>query len=298
METLCHGWWESPQHHTGGKGGRVRTRIAPTPSGFLHEGNLVNMVLTHRWASVTGAELHLRIDSIDADRVRAEYVDDILETMTWLGVAYGSGPRSPAEAAADRERRIALARERLHEAQRRGLAVYACDCSRARIGSVARGGCPAGCRGRHLSYRAEETALRVVVPEDATVQIDGHPINLAHQLGDFIVWRRDDLPAYQWTSVVDDTEAGMTHILRGEDLRVSTAAQLFLAQHLPGRSFLDADIRHHPLMTTPAGAKLSKSQLGRSQGLDRNEELRERISVLAESLGRKLGILEGPIRPQ
>lgn len=280
-----------------GEGGHVRSRIAPTPSGFLHEGNLANMVLTHRWASAVGAELHLRIDNIDADRVRAEYVDDILETMAWLGLAYERGPRSPVEAAADRERRIDVARERLHEAQQRGLAVYACVCSRAQVGSVARGGCSAGCRERDLPYRAGETALRVVVPEDATMEVDGHHINLAHQVGDFVIWRRDDLPAYQWTSVVDDTEAAMTHILRGEDLRNSTAAQLFLAQHLPSRSFLEADIRHHSLMTTPDGVKLSKSQLGRSHGLDRNEELRERISDLAESLGRALGIPGGPIRP-
>lgn len=272
------------------EGGRVRTRIAPTPSGFLHEGNLANMLLTHRWAAAIGADVHLRIDSIDADRVRPEYVEDILETLAWLGLDYVRGPRSEREARTDRDHRIARAREQLIEARDRGLVVYACDCSRARGGSSSHGGCPGGCRSRGLSYLPGETSLRVVVPDSTAVDVEGRPVDLAREMGDFVVWRRDDLPAYQWTSVVDDTDAGMTHILRGEDLAVSTAAQLFLAGHLSDPSFLATDIRHHPLLTGPDGAKLSKSQLGRREALIHDDALHERISAMADALGSAIGL--------
>lgn len=272
------------------EGGLVRTRIAPTPSGYLHEGNLVNMVLTHRWAAGIGAEVHLRIDSIDADRVRPEYVEDILNSMAWLGLDYVRGPRSEQEAQSERARRITRAREQLREARDRGLVVYACDCSRARGGSASHGGCPGGCRSRGLVFVPGETSLRVVVPDSTTIEVEGRSVDLAGEMGDFVVWRRDDLPAYQWTSVVDDSEAGMTHILRGEDLTVSTAAQLFLARHLPDPSFLRADIRHHPLVMAPDGSKLSKSQLGRRDALPRGEELLDRISAMADSLGRAIGL--------
>lgn len=272
------------------EGGLVRIRIAPTPSGYLHEGNLVNMVLTHRWAAAIHAEVHLRIDSIDADRVRPEYVKDILDSMSWLGIDYVRGPRSEQEADSDRAHRITRAREQLIEARDRGLMVYACDCSRARGGSSSHGGCPGGCRSRGLAFVPGETSLRVIVPDSTTIDVQGRSIDLGREMGDFVVWRRDDLPAYQWTSVVDDSDAGMTHILRGEDLSVSTGAQLFLARHLPDPSFLDADIRHHPLLTGPDGAKLSKSQLGRRDALHRTDELLDRISAMADSLGRAMGL--------
>lgn len=276
------------------EGGPVRTRMAPTPSGFLHEGNLVNMVLTHRWAAAIDAEVHLRIDSIDAARVRPEYIDDILDSLSWLGLDYALGPRSTQEARSDRDRRVTRAREQLVAARDTGLAVYACDCSRARGGSTAHGGCPGGCRSRGLTYVSGETSLRVIVPVSTTVAVEGRPIDLSREMGDFVIWRRDDLPAYQWTSVVDDTDARMTHILRGEDLTVSTAAQLFLARYLPDSSFLAADIRHHPLLTGPDGVKLSKTQLGRREALPRTDELRGRITDVADSVGRAMGLPTGP----
>ncbi len=268
----------------------MRTRIAPTPSGYLHEGNLANMLLTHQWATALGADVHLRVDSIDAARVRPEYVEDIFEAMSWLGISYVQGPRSHEEAWSERDRRIARARKGLGEAQRRGLVAYACTCTRASGTAASPGGCPGGCRTKQRAFVPGGTSMRVMVPEDTVVRVDGRDIDVARELGDFVIWRRDDLPAYQWTSVVDDSDAGMTHILRGEDLRVSTAAQMFLARHLSDDAFVAADIRHHPLLTGPDAAKLSKSQLGRHEPLPRTEEQRERIAELATTLGNAIGL--------
>ena len=70
-----------------------RTRIAPTPSGYLHEGNLVNALLTVRLADEMGAEVALRIDDMDAFRLRREYVEDIFRCLDWLGLSWQTGPR-------------------------------------------------------------------------------------------------------------------------------------------------------------------------------------------------------------
>lgn len=122
------------------------------------------------------------------------------------------------------------------------------------------------------------------------VRTDGTEIALAEAMGDFVIWRRDDMPAYQWISVVEDTDHEVTHILRGDDLRDSSAAQVHLAQYLESRRFLDVQIRHHPLVTDDGGVKLSKSQLGAPSGLPRTEAMRLEVHRLARGLGQAIGL--------
>ncbi|MHB1211957.1 MAG: glutamate--tRNA ligase family protein, partial [Candidatus Nanopelagicales bacterium] len=75
----------------------MRTRFAPTPSGYLHEGNAVNAVLTSWLAQQVGADIALRIDDVDATRFRREFIDDILAVLAWLDVPWSLGPRTAAE---------------------------------------------------------------------------------------------------------------------------------------------------------------------------------------------------------
>jgi glutamyl-tRNA synthetase len=79
-------------------------------------------------------------------------------------------------------------------------------------------------------------------------------------MGDFVIWRRDDLPSYQLVSVIEDRDLGTTHIVRGEDLLASTAAQIFLAPALGADTLVTAFYLHHPLLTDVNGVKLSKSR--------------------------------------
>jgi glutamyl-tRNA synthetase len=102
--------------------------------------------------------------------------------------------------------------------------------------------------------------LRVHVPTDTTISINGVDLHLDLELGDFVIWRRDDLPAYQLVSVVEDRDLGTTHIVRGEDLLASTAAQIFIASSLGADNLVTAHYVHHPLLTDVSGAKLSKSR--------------------------------------
>ena len=260
--------------------GRVLTRFAPTPSGYLHLGNAVNAVLVARLAEQAGGRVGLRIDDIDAARARGAYVEDIHGLLDWLGIKV-------AQSWSQSER---LDRYREVKDSASGLLTYACGCSRRELSGPATGGCPGGCRAAGLPLRPGGTALRVVVPENTAVEVDGVFVRLDLVMGDFVVWRRDDLPAYQLASVVDDVDLGMTHIVRGVDLLESTAAQLFLARGLGLDSFASMTVLHHGLVTGTDGTKLSKSQAERGRPLPRTDEMRTLISDAADELGAPLGI--------
>jgi len=245
------------------------TRIAPTPSGFLHEGNLVNFLLTQRLALEVGAGIALRIDDLDVFRMRPEYVEDIFRCLEWLGIEWQQGPHSMAEyeTLPAPEERAEHYFERLESMIAAGLPAFVCACSRRDLGRDAR--CEKGCAEKRLKLKEGKTAARARVPESEP--------ELRAAMGDFVVWRREDLPAYQLQSLIDDEEMGVTHIVRGEDLADSTLAQRYMAQFIPDSQFLSADIRHHALITSDAGEKLSKSQ-GTAR-LDLTPELRTRLNA-------------------
>lgn len=239
------------------------TRIAPTPSGFLHEGNRRNFHITAELARECDAVLALRIDDADAARYRREYVDDIFDTLAALGVDWQIGPRDTEDFEAHWSQRAKTDyyRYELDRARDAGLELYACSCSRTAQRGPASGGCVGGCRAFSRGHIPGETALRAVVPQGTVVAVDGANIDLATEMGDFIVWRRDNLPAYQLVSVVEDRDLGTTHIVRGKDLLVSSAAQIFLAPALAASNVADATYVHHPLINDAEGRKLSKSSL-------------------------------------
>ena len=269
------------------------TRFAPTPSGYLHLGNAVNAQLVAWLASSAGGDLLLRIDDMDAPRSRPEYVQDIFDTLAWLGIEWNRGPADPE----DFVERHSLAtrtehyRAELEHARDRGLQVYACGCSRSRLRGPAVGGCPARCRGARLPFTPGTTALRVHVPLGTVVAVDGRDVPLAESMGDFVVWRRDDAPAYQLASVIEDRDAAVSHVVRGRDLIASTAAQLFLAPWLGAASLLEIDFRHHDLVADPAGGKLSKSQGLAGGPPSRTDGERDLVRATAATLGEPLGIV-------
>ena len=238
------------------------TRIAPTPSGFLHAGNRFNFQTTADLAREYAIPLALRIDDVDAARFRSEYVDDIFNTLHELRIDWEIGPRDTADFEAHWSQRKKSAYYRAELALLRGstLETYACRCSRSIISAVPSGGCPGQCRTAQHELVAHESALRVHVPTDTTISVNGVELNLDSELGDFVVWRRDDVPAYQLVSVVEDRDLGTTHIVRGEDLLASTAAQIFIASSLGADNLVTAHYVHHPLLTDASGAKLSKSR--------------------------------------
>lgn len=268
------------------------TRFAPTPSGYLHRGNAANALLVSWLATAMGGTLALRIDDHDQARVRPEYVDDIFGLLAWLDIDWHLGPADRAELNARWTTRLRVERYRraLEHAVEEGLPVYACACSRSAQRGPATGGCSGGCRGRGLPLEPGRSALRVAVPTDTVVDAGGVPVALAEQVGDFVVWRRDDLPAYQLASVVDDQDLGVTDVVRGADLIPSTAAQLLLAPFLKADAFTQARFWHHALLASPDGTKLSKSQEENGAPLPRSDRERTAIEHLAAELGASLSI--------
>ncbi len=250
----------------------IRSRLAPTPSGYLHLGNALNFILT--WLSVRrrGGVLKLRIDDGDADRSRPEYVEDIFRQLEWLGLDWDEGPSGPADFAAHHSqlRRLERYRTLLAELKERGH-LFFCTCSRRRISQLSASGLyPGTCRERSASPQAPHT-VRLRLPEGWTVilpELETEPGKTARrlhrpaaELGDFVLWRRDNLPAYQLASLADDLADGINFIVRGRDLLPSSAGQLFLAAQLGeiGAGFCRAAFLHHPLLTAADGRKLAKS---------------------------------------
>jgi glutamyl/glutaminyl-tRNA synthetase len=226
----------------------VLFRLAPTPSGFLHAGNALNFGLNYTAARhCEDGRVLLRIDDLDNERTRPEYLQDIFDSLTWLGIHWDLGPRNPLdfEQHWSQMLRLDLYMDLLTRLRQKGL-LFACQKSRKELMPF-NGRYPAEFRHQGLDLDAPDVAWRIKTPENAP-------------LPDFIVRRRDGIPAYQVASVADDLHFGVTHVIRGADLKASTWAQQFLAE-CAGLSteFSRIQFLHHPLLLDNHGEKLSKS---------------------------------------
>jgi glutamyl-tRNA synthetase len=244
----------------------VRSRLAPTPSGFLHLGNAFSFALTWLLTRYQGGSLLLRIDDIDNERRRPAYVEDVFETLHWLQLDWDAGPKDAADFEAHFSQLLALDRyAHLLEGLRQAGVLYACNCSRSQVqASSVNGIYPGTCRHRALPLDTPGAAWRVFVPENTLISIpeyegESRHVRLDAAMGDFVVRRRNGLPAYQVASLADDLHYGINLVVRGADLLPSTAAQLFLAGQLPPNAFQKAVFYHHPLLRDERGEKLSKS---------------------------------------
>lgn len=242
-----------------------RGRFAPSPTGPLHLGNAWAALLGWLWARKEGGEFALRIEDLDAARCRPESVDGLRRDLEWLGLDF-DGPVVFQSERADAYRE---ALERL-AAQGR---IYPCFCSRAEVARAATaphgpaedgplypGTCAqlsaaeAEVRGRTrapaLRFRASGGAERFLDALHGSVVQD-----VQATVGDFVVRRTDGVASYQLAVVVDDGAAGVTHVLRGEDLLHSTPRQLQLAEALG----LPAPVYAHvPLLLGEDGKRLAK----------------------------------------
>lgn len=265
----------------------IRSRIAPTPSGLLHLGNAVNFILTWLMVRMQGGILRLRIDDADCFRSRPEYFEDIFRQLDWLGITWDEGPMGPDDFQLRFSQQLRLERYREFLAQ---LAphLYLCGCSRREIRELAENGVyPGLCRGRTVEDDAE-TAIRVLVPEGSVFLVEGKEVPLCKTMGDFVLWRKEDLPAYQLVSLVDDIDDRINLIVRGHDLLASTAAQLFLAGLHGDNLFAETVFVHHPLVQGEDGKKLSKSDNALSLAA-----LREKSSspaVVFQAVARQAGL--------
>jgi glutamyl/glutaminyl-tRNA synthetase len=236
-----------------------KTRMAPTPSGFLHLGNVLSFSLTAALARREGASILLRIDDLDRERMSREYVEDIFETLNFLEIPWDEGPRDFGDFEREWSQvcRLGMYREALQRLRDEGM-LYACDCSRSKVLREREDRVYTGvCRERGLSLDAKGCSWRVKMPAFAEASVgEGR---LPAEMQDFVVRKKDGYPAYQLVSVVDDLFFGVDLVVRGEDLRASTEAQRWLAVALGRSAFERIRFYHHPLLMGSDGGKLSKS---------------------------------------
>jgi glutamyl/glutaminyl-tRNA synthetase len=241
----------------------VVSRLAPTPSGYLHLGNAVNFVLTWLLTRQVGGTLHLRIDDLDRARLRPAYLDNIFRVIDWLGIDYDHGPSGPDDFLRHHSQLLHLP---AYNAVLRRLALP----GTALCPSVVRASTRSRTSGTEASIALETpgAAWRAYVPAGTEISFPDAwqgetSVPLAALMPDFVIRKKDGVAAYQVASVVDDLRLGTNLIVRGLDLQPSTAAQIWLASQLSETAAFNTrrvQFFHHPLLTDAAGQKLSKSQ--------------------------------------
>jgi glutamyl/glutaminyl-tRNA synthetase len=230
----------------------MRTRFAPSPTGHLHLGHVVNAVYVWGLARAAGGRVLLRMEDHDRIRCRPEYEASILEDLAWLGFEPDDGLH-PLLRQSDRGDLYRDALERLGRTHH----VYACECSRKHIAGERYDGF---CRDRGLTS-ASGRGLRVRIAEGVENFVDlllgAVEHEPARQCGDLLLRDRDGHWTYQFAVTVDDLMQEVTDVIRGEDLASSTGRQLRLRQMLGGNG--RPRFAHHPLILKAGGEKLSKS---------------------------------------
>lgn len=246
---------------------QYRGRLAPSPTGYLHLGHARTFWVAQQRARAAQGELFLRNDDLDRARCRPEFVAAMREDLRWFGFTW----REPVITQSERLPLYRAALAQLHAA---GL-IYPCHRSRKDVLAAASAPHDADENDEPLyppEFRPPADAplppltdpvrinWRFRVPDGETLAFtDGHCGDqravAGRDFGDFLVWRKDDLPSYQLASVVDDAALGITEIVRGADLIKSTFRQLLLFRALG----YDAPAFYHcPLVTDEHGARLAK----------------------------------------
>ncbi len=277
-------------HAADGPTATVRGRFAPSPTGRMHLGNLFAALLSWLSAKSQGGEWLLRIEDIDPARSRPEYAQLIMDDLQWLGLTWDGEPLFQSRRSAVYQHYFDVLRDR--------HLTYPCYCTRADLlatqaphESDGRVVYPGTCRHR-APLPGRPASTRLIVGDAEVAFTDGHygpcSVSLARHVGDFIIRRKDGAWAYQLAVVVDDALSGVSEVVRGRDLLLSSPQQIYVARLL---GFSPPQFIHFPLLCNAAGQRLSK----RDQSLDM-ASLRQRFSpqALTGLLAFHAGLLSQP----
>ena len=271
----------------------IVTRFAPSPTGYLHLGHLVNAIYVWGLAAAWSGKVLLRLEDHDRGRCRPAYEAAILEDLDWLGL-------QPHETLPLYRQSEGHARytQVLDDLVARGM-VYTCTCSRKEI--IARTGGGGGelrydghCRAKGYQHDLSG-GLRLALDDRAysfeDMRLGNQTQHPAQQCGDLLLRDRHGNWTYQFAVTVDDWDQGVDVVIRGEDILESTGRQIQLAQLL-GRP-APATFLHHPLISDPSGNKLSKRDF--AKGIrDYRTEGKTAAEVLGEAAAH-VGLLPQPM---
>ncbi len=236
----------------------IRTRFAPSPTGYLHVGGARTALFSWLFARRHGGKFILRIEDTDLERSTQESVNAILEGMTWLGLEYDEGPFFQTH-------RFDRYNEVIDQLLEKGLA-YRCDCSKERLEKLReeqmakklKPRYDGHCRNRDVDPDKPHV-VRFRNPEEGTVvfrDLVRGTIRVSNrELDDLIIRRSDGSPTYNLTVVVDDADMGITHVIRGDDHINNTPRQINLLQAL---GLPVPEYAHLPMILGPDGQRLSK----------------------------------------
>ncbi len=272
---------------------RYRGRIAPTPSGLMHLGHAKTFLKAQSRAREAGGILILRVEDLDRERCKREFSDALVEDLRWAGLEWEEGPDVGGTCGPYYQSQRGEVFRNTWEALRQSLSIFPCHCSRKDVQAAVQaphesGGeliYPGSCRERTPVFEsasaAEAVNWRFRVPDGEALEFVDE--NLGPQrfvagsdFGDFLVWRKDGMPSYELAVVADDIAMGITEVVRGQDLLLSTARQILLYRALGCKL---PSYYHCPLVLDDNGKRLAKRH--RSLGL---RALRRRGSDLRSML--------------
>lgn len=260
-----------------------RGRIAPTPTGFLHLGHAATFMEAQARALQFGGTLIFRDEDLDPDRCKPEYAAAAIDDLQWIGLEWQEGPDvgGPHEPYVQSER-ISSFRAVWKQLIATGI-VYPCECSRKKIRENVQADqdfddkllYPGTCRpegphpwkngkaenGPALPQENDEGVnWRFWVPDGEVITFYDNrkgavSFEAGKEFGDFLIWRKDGIPSYELAVVVDDIAMGITEVVRGEDLLLSTARQLLLYRAL---GVTPPEFFHCPLVCDEDGQRLAK----------------------------------------
>lgn len=235
----------------------IRTRFAPSPTGYLHVGGARTALFSWLYARKHGGRFILRIEDTDLERSSQESVNAILEGMSWLGLEYDEGPFYQTQ-------RFDRYKEVIQQLLEQGDAYY-CYCSREELDALREQQMASKEKPRYNGKCREgstadgERVIRFKNPEQGEVVIDdlvkGRIVVANKELDDLIIARSDGTPTYNLTVVVDDMDMGVSHVIRGDDHVNNTPRQINILKALGAQLPVYA---HVPMILGSDGARLSK----------------------------------------
>jgi len=252
-----------------------RGRLAPSPTGLLHIGHARTFWIARQRAIEHDGILILRNEDLDPQRSRPEYARAMIEDLRWLEIQWSEGPDCGGAygpyTQSERREHYLDAWRRLRD----GGFIYPCTCSRKDLAQAASAPndsddepiYPGRCRERNDAASFQDPAgvnwrLRVPDGKGENKAVTFTDLNLGERhfvasrdFGDFLVWRRDDVPSYQLAVVVDDAAMRITEVVRGEDLLKSTARQILLQRAL---GLITPEYFHCELVRDATGVRLAK----------------------------------------
>lgn len=238
----------------------IRTRFAPSPTGYLHIGGVRTALYSWLYAKKLGGEFTLRIEDTDLERSTEESVNAILEGMSWLGLDYDQGPIYQTH-------RFERYKEVIQDLFKKDLA-YHCYATPEELDAMREAQKAAGEKprydGRYRDFKGEPPAgidpvIRFKNPMDGEVVIEdlvkGEVVVANKELDDLIIARSDGTPTYNLTVVVDDWDMGMTQVIRGDDHLNNTPRQINLYKAIGAEV---PKFAHIPMVLGEDGSRLSK----------------------------------------